>query len=299
MTAAPPASEDLPADDTHAVRAAAQWLVAAAGAVGAALVAGLQIGDLGRLVSIWPLLVLAVAAFAAALLIVGHVIRMASRVLVVSRATISDLLRAGTGQTVETSTNVRIEAAGPTEADLQEAYRTIEADHAWLHPDDPSVTDLFLRYEAVRRDPATAAEADGLHRRLTTICSFARGSLTRIAYRRLSDTITGGPGWAFLAAVIVFAVALSWPIPAGVTGPYRVEVLLGGDTGALRATGLGTGCRPGTRLTGVALGGSLATPEVLTEPLTTQTSTCAAARFAVTKEIGFAFPVLDERVSSP
>jgi membrane protein YdbS with pleckstrin-like domain len=289
MTAVPPAPDDPSADDTQAVRTAAQWLVAAAGAVGAVLIAGLQIGDLGRLVSAWPPLVLAIAAFAAALLIVGQVIRLASRVLVVSRATISDLLRAQTGQSVRTRTKIRIEATRRTDRDLRQVHQQIENDQAWLHPDDPSVTDLFLRYEALRKDPASAAEADELHRRLTTICAFARGALTRMAYQRLSDTVTGWPGWVFLAAVIVFAVSLGWPVPAPVTAAYRVEVLLKGKPPA----GLGPDCRPGSRLTGVALGGSLAAPEVITEPA----GDCAAARFTVTGEVGFAFPVLDDPVS--
>lgn len=249
--------------------------------------------------SIWPALVAAVAAFAVALLIVGHVIRTASRVLVVSRATISDLLRAQTGQSVETRTKIRIEATGTSDRDLREVYRQIEADHAWLHPDDPSVTDLFLRYEAVRREPATGAEAEELHRRLSTICSFARGSLTRMAYRRLSDTVTGWAGWAFVVAVVVFAVALGWPAPTAVTASYRVEVLLAGKPPAA----LGARCRRGTRLTGFALGGTLTVPEVVTEPLTTQvgtlTSTCAAARFTVTPEVGFPYPAPGGPVSSP
>jgi hypothetical protein len=54
-------------DDVSTVRTATQWLVAAAGAVGTVLVAGLQIGAMGRLVDNPWLLAGASVAYLAAL----------------------------------------------------------------------------------------------------------------------------------------------------------------------------------------------------------------------------------------
>jgi hypothetical protein len=283
-----------PADETQAVRAAAQWIVAAAGAVGAALVAGLQIGDIGKLVSAWPALVTAILAFAAAMTIVGHVIRAAGRVLVVCRTTISDLLRQENRKILE-----RRGHEPPTTADpeIKLVFDEIINERAWLLAGEESFAELFGRYEQARLGIGPAGDdTDRLHARLDTVTAFARATLTRTAYERLCATITGWPGRAFILAVLVFAVALGWPVaePPAVTAAYRLDVLLTGDQEALRRVGLNGACRTGTRLTGVALGGSLAAPEVVTEPRTTvvamRLSTCDAARFTVTSEVGIPIP---------
>ena len=273
MTAAPPVSADPPADDAQAVRTAAQWLVAAAGAVGATLIAGLQIGDVGKLAGAWPVLAVAVLAFGTALAVVGQVIRAAGRVLVVSRVTVSDLLREESGQRVAGRRRLRIEpgAAAP-DHDLALVHRQILEEQAWLLPDDDSVAALYAGKKS---------------RELDAVCVFARNVLTRLAYQRLNVTVTGWPGRVFLVAVLVFAVALGWPVPTevAVTTAYPVQVLLNGDPAVLRAAGLSAGCTAGMRLTGVALGGSLTAPEVVTETL----GGCPAARFTVTREVGLPF----------
>jgi hypothetical protein len=128
------------------------------------------------------------------------------------------------------------------------------------------------------------------------VTAFARATLTRTAYERLCATITGWAGRTFILAVLVFAVALGWPVakPVAVTTAYRLDVLLTGDRDTLRRAGLNAACHTGTRLTGVALGGSLTAPEVVTEArtavLATGLSTCLAARFTVTAEVGIPIP---------
>jgi hypothetical protein len=70
------------ASATETLRSAAKWLLAAVAAVGGALVAGLQLTNLGRLGSDeLPRLILALVAVAAAAVAVGYMIREASGVL--------------------------------------------------------------------------------------------------------------------------------------------------------------------------------------------------------------------------
>jgi hypothetical protein len=79
-----------------------------------------------------------------------------------------------------------------------------------------------------------------------------------------------------------------------VTTPYRMDVLLTGSAAALREPGLGKDCRTGTRLTGVAVGGSIDEPLVVTEPRAAEVggrpSRCRAARLTVTDDVGIAIP---------
>jgi hypothetical protein len=280
-----------PADETQAVRAAAQWTVAAAGAVVAVLVAGLQIGDIGKLMKAWPALIVALLAFVTAVTLVGHVIRMAGEVLVVSRTTISDLLRQQNRQIMEQS---RQDPATPADPNAEHVLNEINDEKAWLLDGEETVADLFNRYRHACR--GSGDEANRLRARLDAVTAFAQATLTRAAYQRLQATLTGRPGGAFVLAVIVFAVALGWPVtePPAVTTAYRLDVLLTGSPTALRKAGLAKTCRPGTRLTGVALGGNLAVPEVITEPRTTVVATgpsiCEATRFTVTPEVGLPIP---------
>lgn len=295
-------------DDSVAVRASAQWIVTVAGAVGVTLVAGFQIGDFSRLLSDRWALAVAVLAFSLAMWMVTRVIRTAARVLVVGKATISDLLREENRQRVQARGTITIEDDLPfpgLDPDLSLVHRQILRDQAWLLPGDESVAELFTRYEAARRradDPAggdavaAAAHAAELSGRLHTVCLFARSVLTRMAYQRLCDTITGWRWLVFVVAVVVMVVALGWPDPEPprVTTAYRLDVLLTGDRAALRDTGLGRECLTGTRLTGVALGGDLTEPDVVTEALTTSVdgrpSTCGPARFTVTEKVGIPIP---------
>jgi hypothetical protein len=254
------------------------------------LVAGLQIGNLGRLLSVWPALVAATLAFAAAMMIVGHFILKASRVLVVNRATVSDLLRQQNRQIMERRGD---QPPTPADPEIEFVLDTITGERAWLLAGEESFAELFVQCERAR---LAGDDPDRLRGRLEAVTVFARATLTRTAYERLVATIIGWPGRAFILAVVVFAVALGWPVPSrpAVTAAYRLDVLLTGDQAALRRAGLSAECRTGTRLTGVALGGSLRAPEVVTEPRTAtvaaQLSTCEAARFTVTREVGLPIP---------
>jgi hypothetical protein len=280
MTIPPEQFSENRTDDISSIRAAAQWLVAAAGAVGAALVAGLQLGDVGRLAEAPIQLAGAALAFLVAISMVGLTIRRAGRVLVVSRTSISDLLRA--------ELRVRAEAqqielgAGPERVDpgLPWVLAQIEENREWLLPDHDSVGHAYAEYQEAR---------DGdLLRRMHAVAAFARGELTRRAYKRLSSTVTGWPGCLFAVAVIGFAVAVSRPVPKPppVGAAYRLDVLLTGKAAALRKAGLPTGCRPGGRLTGVALDGTLTEPVVVTEA----SGGCPATRFTVTPSVGIPMP---------
>lgn len=311
-------------DDATAVRTSAQWMTAAAGAVAAALVAGLQFGDVGELGDRPVALVVAFASFLTALSVVGLIIRRSSQVLVSARTTVSDLLEADTirdlhGITVAPPADTR----GPGKAwfpelsrrpvgiprpgsrwqrtgdQLQPVVDEISRNRDWLLlPEQRTTSQLNTEYQsaqlaAARGDEGAAVLVEHLEHRLATVCAFARAELTRNAYRRLADTVTGWPGWVFAATALLFAATLSWPHdPAPrVTAPYRLDVLLTGTPRHLRDAGLASSCQPGTRLTGVALAGDLTEPAVVTEAV----SGCPAARFAVTRDVGIPIPYVSSK----
>jgi hypothetical protein len=312
-------------DDSAPVRTAAQWLVVAAGAVGAAMVAGLQLSDVGKLAGNPVQLAFAAMMFVAALTVVGRVIARASAVLVIRRITVSDLRAAETAEQVR-GTGIKLvsEAARdspprdpvtwiPRQFDklkhrfqqprvsreslthLQPILGQIRANREWLFVTEEmtasELSEAYLQavHEARNGDPAATALAADLERRLATLCSFVRAELTRTAYRRLSTTITGWHGWLFTGALALFALTLSWPIteaPA-VKSPYRLDIVLTGSAADLHDAGLPPGCRPSTRLTAVALAGTTTEPLVVTDAQ----GSCPAARFTVTDDVGVPLPL--------
>lgn len=311
-------------EDAGAVRTSAQWLAAAAGAVAAALIAGLQIGAVGGLGDRPVALLLALVSFLVALAVVGMIIRASSRVLVPPRATISDLLEADTardahdrGVIPESSALARPPRwwrrsgseksadadAGPAPrtgigAQLQPVIDEISRNREWLLlPGQRTTSELHAEcrtaQQAAADDGGSSLRAEHLERRLAMVCSFARAELTRNAYRRLTDTMTGRPGWLFAAAVLTFAATLTWPHGEApeVTTAYRLDVILTGTARQLRDAGLAGTCRPGTRLTGVAVDGDLAEPSVVTETA----GGCPAARFTVTEDVGIPMPYVPAR----
>ncbi|WP_157408290.1 hypothetical protein [Actinoplanes sp. N902-109] len=317
----------MPVDEAAPVRTAAQWLVVAAGAIGAALVAGLQLGDVGKLTGTPFLLVAAAAAVVSALAVVGRVIARASAVLVIRRITVSDLLAAETAEQARATDIHPVSDSRPPHRDtgspagtpwiprqwdrlrgrllqpdvirepaayLRPLLGQIRANREWLFvADGRSTSDLSNAYtEAAQRaragDQVAAARAAELDRRLTGLCLFARGELTRSAYRRLSTTITGWPGWLFVVSVALFAITLNWPVAQAprVKEPYPLTVVLTGSAGQLKGAGLATGCRPASRLNAVALAGTTTEPLVVTDAQ----GSCPASRFTVTADIGVPLP---------
>ena len=289
------------------MRSSSAQLVAAAGAVGAALIAGLQIGNVGKLAEEPVLLGAALLAFVTAMAVVGTTVRRASRVLVVSRTTISDLLREELKRRARDRSIALTAESDLADPDMPWVLDQIAGNREWLLPDHASAGDLYTAYEEARKaaelavGPVTAGAAEDLaelSRRVNTVCAFARSELSRRAYKRLSETVTGWPGRVFTAAVISFAVAVSWPVPQppAVTAAYRLDVLLTGQPAALRKAGLPAECLSGTRLTGVALDGTLTAPVVVTEATTATVgkveSKCSAARFTVTEEVGIPMPYI-------
>jgi hypothetical protein len=299
----PSAPLPVQADDASSMRTAAQWLAAAAGAVGATLIASLQIGDIGALVDEPRRLASAAGAFLVALGVIGLTIRRAGAVLVVSRSTIGDLLAAETREGYKDQASISF--PGRNDRDLQAVINQIGRNREWLMPGHTSAWSLYHAWDEARKvaaltGPADVGEshaqvADQL-RQLNNVCAFARCELTRLAYQRLSATITGLPGALFTLALIVLAVVLGWPAhqPPAVVAPYRLDVLLTGPPAVLRAAGLDAGCRAGTRLTGVALDGSLTEPVVVTETarvtLGGETVTCPTSRFTVSEDVGIPIP---------
>ncbi|GAB1695133.1 hypothetical protein [Krasilnikovia sp. M28-CT-15] len=277
-------------DETATIRAAAQWLVVAAGAVGAVLVAGLQLGAIGALVKRWPLLVIATIAFVAALAVVGWIIRTASAVLVIRRVTLNDLLRARTAQQAR---ETGITLASEPDEEMLRIDLDISSNRWLLPPPHQSLSALYGAYRAAV-DDALKGDAKGVAREamlrpyLVEIASFARTELARARYQDLSAGITGWRGWILIVSIIAFAVAVGLPKPdepPHISGPVATTVVLTGLPQKLHAAGLDESCA-GVTLIGTAVDGTLTEPVVVTQ----RTPTCQAARFTVTKDIGLAIP---------
>lgn len=296
-------------DETSAVRAAAQWLVAAAGAVGATLVAGLQLGDITKHSSMPWLIAISIASFVVAMVIVGIIIRKASRVLVIGRTTISDILDAELSNRL-TGTR-RIKLGRPASKAMRTVINQVEANREWLLGHHDSAASLFATYEKSRMSSrliqaeGTATQtlnddtAQESGARLGRLCDFARSELARHEYQKLASLVAGTGGISFALAVVVFAVSLGWPISnsPNISSPIQVRINLIGDPAKLARAGIPLTCPPGTLLTGVAIEGSLTEPVVINEAIDTVTKgkaiLCPMRRFRATGNIAIVIPILD------
>jgi hypothetical protein len=286
------------------VRSAAQWIVAAAAAVGSVLVGGLQLSSFGKIVGRTWLLLPAIAAFLLALWAVAWILRQAARVLVARRVTITDLLVLETAVQSRQQGLLGVDTLRD-EKILKAALTQVHVNRGWLLPQaEPSVEELWSAY---RRERATLDEGEGsrsdtelrqLRTRVKTlgdyvslVSSFARMEFVRAQYKTLTDGLTGRIGWALASAVVAFAVLINWPQPAKdsrITAPTDMEITLTGSSDHLAAVGLPKACKAGMRLEGVGIDGTYDTPMVVTKA----SDTCPGSRFTVDKSVGLAVPVV-------
>jgi len=304
-TPSPTAGSSNFGDDAASVRVAAQWLVASGGAIGAILVGGLQLGSVGKNSDNPVLLMVSVSAFTVAMIIVGWVIRLASRVLVVGRTTVSDILDAEFHSRIEGSR--RLKSVRPPSKEMLLVIDQIASNSEWLLGRHDSFASLYASIGRSDRDgaderggassesgrPALAEHESGL---VAKVCDFARAELARLSYRRLSSFLAGPGGLCFSISVVVLAICLGWKVdePLRVSSPVPVQITLTGETNAMKRAGIPSTCLPGSVLSGVALGGDLLEPTVVTTATETtaqgRSSRCPASRFKATKDVAVAIP---------
>jgi hypothetical protein len=262
------------------LRASLKWLVAAAGAVAAVLVAGIQLKDLpaGNIASgaLW----VAGAATLIALLLVFAFLRAAVGVLTLPRPTASDLTKR------EQRSNIsEVQAFGSAEIS-DPLVRSLYMQKSYLFSESESIADLYENDYVRARNAlkeleegndttwksrplkpietekaALRATLERSQKQLPILESVAHLELTRSEYRRLINRFPAF-GVIFVAAICVFTVA-SHPSPqrgAAITSPANVRVTVVDRSKA----GLPPECRDYT-LPGVAVGGTWDKPTVITQ----------------------------------
>lgn len=297
-------------DDASSVRVAAQWLVASAGAIAAILVGGLQLRDLGKNSDDPKLLILSVSAFVVAMITVGWVIRLASRVLVVGRTTVSDILDAEFSSRIGGSRRLKVER--PPSKEMLVIVEQIASNGEWLLGRHDSFASLYASVNGSERAGAGESGEVSIERSptalpeqnfelLVRVCDFARAELARQAYRQLMSFVAGFGGLCFSISIVILAISLGWKVdePPKVGSPIRVRITLTGEPDELMRAGIPATCLPGSVLSGVALDGTLLEPAVVTEATDTivqgRLSRCPAGRFTASQGVAVAIPEIEKK----
>ena len=272
------ASDFLPAALLN-LRDTVKWMIAAASAVAAVLVAGLQVKDLGDL-AVSPLrLALASGAALVALLLVLSVVAAAVRVLAAPRLSVRDLsareLKAGAS-----ALQVRLEPVG------DKLVQSILERRTYLLGRHESITEFYREHLAVLGayqqlsragavqfagrqfnpgNPEDRATLTGMalqtQRDAERLESAAQLNLAEMRFQRLANRLGLG-GVIFAAAVLAFALlANTSQTSLTVNKPTAVRIYI---KDAAKA-GLPQGCRA-SELNGIAVGGTFSHPSVVTEP---------------------------------
>lgn len=269
------------------LRGAARWVVGAAAAVGAIMVAGVQVGAVASIGPGEPIrLTLALGAVGLGLLAVGFVIGKASAVLTSPRVSLVQIR----DRELQAKRRAAVELAKPaTFDDAAERDQVLRAIHSHRHllllSGATSPHDLYYRLDRAR---AAGTNRGPLEEDAGRLTEFASSFEMRTRYSALLRWL-GAAGVSVAVAIVSFAWAVTGSTPAAVTEPIPVEVVLTGDP---RDVALDADCPQ--RLRGVAVGGDLAEPEVVIVGVPGDTNAeCFPARFVVTREVGIAIPLLE------
>ncbi|MEU9530634.1 MULTISPECIES: hypothetical protein [Streptomyces] len=265
-------------------------MVTSFAAIGAVLVASIQIQTVMQVTSQAHLLV-ALSAALMALLATGWVIVYASRVLIAPSLTWSDLITRETRLMIsdrQVTPLQRLTTGGLSDPLLAELAASTQMQPIQVN----SPRDLREQLLAARKDLA-AHPSEGLREQVAQLEAVAdvclrqaNAWLSRQLYGRLTKVL------ALAGTVICLSLAgFMWAShppeePPKVTKPFPVQVFLSGSAAKLKAAGLKTACF-NMVLKGSAVGGDLSQPEVTTLPQ----GLCAAGHFEVTEELGVAVPV--------
>jgi hypothetical protein len=262
------------------VRDTVKRMIASASAVAAVLVAGLQVKDLGDLAGSSPVrIAIAVGAASVALLLVLSVIAAAVRVLATPRLSVRDLsareLKAGAS-----ALQVRVR---PVKDKLVQG---VLERRTYLLGQHESINDFYREYNATMNGQQQLIQGQvahlgdrqfdpGIPEDVTAVATLVRQAqydaerlesaaqliFAEMRFQGLADRLRLG-GVVFVAAVLTFAwVTSTSQTGANVTKPIPVQIYV---RDAAKA-GLPRGCRA-SELQGIAVGGTFAQPDVVTEP---------------------------------
>jgi hypothetical protein len=275
---APPARDFFTAALLN-LRDTVKWMIAAASAVAAVLVAGLQLKDLGDIAgSSAPRFAGAVAAAAVALLLVLSVIASAVRVLAVPRLSARDLsdrelqgdasalqvrLEPHSDKVVQRLLERRTYLLGRHDS-INEFYRDYVATLvAYEHLAQGRVARLGDREFDPRTEEdrtALASLARQARHNAERLESAAQLVVAEMRFQRLAGQLSWG-GVVFAAAVLSFAwLASTNDAGATVIKPTPVQIYVRDVV----KTGLPGSCHA-TELYGIAIGGTFTQPSVVTE----------------------------------
>lgn len=272
------------------VRAAARWLISAFAAIGAILIAGLQVRAVGTLGTDQPWrLTLALVTVCIALLAVGLVIVKASTVLIEPAITWNDLVYRET-QALQKQIEGSALAAAGNHLRFDELLTTLEHGGELQAVPFTGPRDLRQSLREARRvqDPSEAQHRDRirqLEQAANNYLMYANDWRSAQLYDGLKRVLV--PAGVVLALCVVgfsWAVTPETPTTPQVTTPVAVEVYVK-DTPALKDAGLNQECA-NKQLKGFAVGRTLSEPEVVTH----RAGKCSAHRFIVFPNIGVAVP---------
>jgi len=203
---------------TDNLRTSTRWLLTAAAAAGAALVAGLQLTSIGSLgLSDWPRLLAAAVGLAAGLGAVSYMIFQASLLLTDRWITLAALELEQVRQLLWNSSRRRdrrrLEELNRIRDEIQsyqdEFYGGIAISLADLY------RQLIEANKKTRESPSAehAQAAADLRRAVETVVQAANYSYTRSGFESLRRRLAGATA-VFVAGIVVFAYAANPPKPA-------------------------------------------------------------------------------------
>jgi len=302
------AGPQQPQQPTLSMREAAKWITTAFAAVGAALVASLQLSEFGKFELDDPNLWVAAIGFGVAMVFVGVAIFQSTKVLFSPYITFADLTEAH---------SLAVAAAGRRRKDPQAKLRPwrfnvlLEA----IDRDKPNLYgavatdlgDLGDKHSQALQDLATheaggvlldrqgrqlddqAAKETLATARLTLeavdrTVDYANNFATRRNLNRLLNYLKRA-GSVALLGLIVFVWSVNRPKPADVVWPIPVVVMLNAHGQTLYAAKLGPTCNANA-VKAMAVAGDLQEPEVVTQA----TEGCGVISMNVTEDVGLAVP---------
>ncbi|MFD9885885.1 hypothetical protein ACFWZT_31020 [Streptomyces alboflavus] len=275
-------------DHGSSVRAAARWMITAFAAIGALLVAGLQLQALGEIEDDrW--LAAALASALLALVATGSVIVFASYVLVAPSLTWDDLIRRETTAMIALAQASGVQApSAATDLDdlLRELVAATEMRAAPLASPRDLRQDLAAARQALAQNPSDDARQVRVQQieETAAVClHHANAWQSRYRYKILIRVLIPA-GLLIAGCVVIFAWASHPPDKAPkVTKPISVSVYLLEQPEEGARSEITASCA-GKRLEGTAVAGTLSEPEVVTKPQ----PGCPAQRFTVTSSLGVA-----------
>jgi hypothetical protein len=261
------------------IQDATKWTIGAFAAIGALLVAGLQLSAVGTINMEEPLqLVVALITMAGALVAVGVVLVRASRVLVPPLVTLPEL--------------VKRELRARTRTSEPDEFWSFDPILKWIRPERTALLKTGVRnphdlYQRLRELEGTDSEQleqfEQDEKRLT---DFASMKVTQDRYTDLMRSLlVGGVIVAICVVCFSWAVNSSKRTNASVTQPIGMRVILTGSEQVLHVNRINPACAK-HELMAVAVAGELREPEVVTVP----TATCPATHLVVRQDIGVAIP---------